>query len=184
MKARPTEIPEVVLLEPVVHGDERGAFWETWRSPDVAPGVVARFVQGNRAASATGVLRGLHLQARRVQGKLVRVVKGEVFDVAVDVRRGSPTFSRWVGAVLSAENRLQCWIPPGFAHGYAVTSPSGAEVEYECTDAYDPTDELRIAWDDPAIGVRWPVAAPLLSPKDRAAPRLSEVLSRLPAWRA
>ncbi len=183
MKAVPTAIPEVVLLEPRVHADARGSFWEAWRTPDLAPGVRAAFVQGNRAVSACGVLRGLHLQVATPQAKLVRVARGTVFDVAVDVRVGSPTFARWVGTTLSAENRLQCWIPEGFAHGYAVTSEEGAEVEYEVTGPYDPTGEVRIAWDDPEIGIVWPLSSPALSDKDGAAPRLSEVLPRLPPWR-
>jgi dTDP-4-dehydrorhamnose 3,5-epimerase len=178
----PTELPGVVVVEPTVHRDARGAFWETWRADAfAAAGLPSRFLQGNRAVSQARVLRGLHLQVRRPQGKLVRVVRGEVFDVAVDVRRGSPTFLRFAGVVLSAENARQCWVPAGFAHGYCVTSPV-AEVEYECTELWDPGGELSLAADDPAIGIPWPVADPVLSPRDRAAPRAGDVLDRLPAY--
>jgi dTDP-4-dehydrorhamnose 3,5-epimerase len=179
----PTELPGVVLLEPEVHRDGRGAFWETWHAERMAAaGLPARFLQGNRAVSGPRVLRGLHLQVRRPQGKLVRAVRGEVFVVAVDVRRGSPTFLRWTGAVLSAENARQCFVPAGFAHGYCVTSEGGAEVEYECTDLYDPGGEVAIAFDDPEIGVRWPLADPVLSARDRAAPRARDALASLPAY--
>ena len=179
-KFTPTEIPEVVLVEPRVFQDARGFFLETWHAGKFADaGIDARFVQDNHSLSARGILRGLHAQVRRAQGKLLRVVEGEVFDVAVDVRRGSPTFARHVGARLSAENFRQLWIPPGFAHGFCVTSER-VHVEYKCTGFYDRTDEVAIAWNDPAIGIEWPIANPTLSAKDSAAPRLAELLERLP----
>lgn len=176
-----TALPEVILVEPDVHRDGRGFFLETWHARKYREGGIdAAFVQDNHSRSARGTLRGLHAQRLRPQGKLVRVLAGEVFDVAVDVRRGSPTFLRWVGAVLSAENARQCWVPPGFAHGFCVTSET-ADVEYKCTDFYDPSDELRIAWDDPEIGVEWPLCDPVLSEKDRAAKRVRDLLALLPA---
>ena len=182
MKTESTALPGVVLVEPVVHRDSRGFFLETYNERRYREaGITATFVQDNHSRSAKGTLRGLHFQVRRMQGKLVRAVKGEMFDVAVDVRRGSPTFGRWVGAHLSDENFRQIYIPPGFAHGFCVLSDVG-EVEYKCTELYEAADELVIAWNDPEIGIEWPASEPLLSPKDKAAPRLAEVLSRLPAW--
>lgn len=181
MRVVPAALPEVLLVEPVVHRDGRGFFVETWHAARYAQhGIPAAFVQDNLSGSDRGALRGLHAQGRRPQGKLVRVVRGEVFDVAVDVRRGSPTFLRWVGATLSAENALQCWVPPGFAHGFQVTSDR-AEVEYKVTAPYDPDDEIRIRWDDPEIGVAWPLPSPSLSANDAAAPRVRDVLDRLPS---
>ena len=183
MRVTPTEIPEVLLVTPKVHRDERGYFLETYRADRyVEAGIPASFVQDNRSRSTKGVLRGLHAQRRRPQGKLVQVVSGRIFDVAVDLRRDSPTFRRWVGATLTADGAEQLWVPPGFAHGFCVLSPT-AVVEYKCTAPYDPADEMRIAWDDPEIGVRWPVEAPVLSEKDRTAPRLDDWLDLLP-WRA
>ena len=140
-------------------------------------------MQDNHSRSRAGTVRGLHAQCRRPQGKLVRVVQGEIWDVAVDVRRGSPSFGRWVAETLSAENFAQLWIPPGFAHGFAVLSDE-AEFVYKCTDYYDPADELRIAWNDPALAIPWPVAEPLLSEPDRRAPTLAELAERLPRWDA
>jgi dTDP-4-dehydrorhamnose 3,5-epimerase len=170
-----TELPGVVLVEPTVHRDKRGFFLETYhRDKYAAGGIDAVFVQDNHSRSTRGILRGLHAQGRRPQGKLVRAVEGAIFDVAVDIRRGSPTFARWVGVELSAESFHQLWVPPGFAHGFCVLSES-AQVEYKCTEVYLPDDELAIAWDDPEIGIDWPVAEPILSPKDAAAPRLAEV---------
>lgn len=172
-----TAIPEVVVLEPTLYGDERGFFFESFNERRFAqllelPEPV-HFVQDNHSKSAKGVLRGLHYQIRQPQGKLVRVVAGEVFDVAVDLRRSSPTFGRWVGITLSAENRRQTWIPPGFAHGFMVTSES-AEVLYKTTAYWAPEHERAIAWDDPALRIEWPIAAmPTLSPMDAAAPRFS-----------
>jgi dTDP-4-dehydrorhamnose 3,5-epimerase len=182
VKFVPTALPEVVRVEPDVHRDARGFFVETWRADRwTAGGVPGPFVQDNHSRSRLGTVRGLHAQRLRPQGKLVRVVRGEIWDVAVDVRRGSPSFGRWVAETLSAENFAQLWIPPGFAHGFAVLSDE-AEFVYKCTDYYDPTDELRIAWNDPALGIAWPVAEPLLSEPDRRAPTLAELADRLPRW--
>ncbi|HQY69806.1 MAG TPA: dTDP-4-dehydrorhamnose 3,5-epimerase, partial [Pseudomonadales bacterium] len=152
-----TPIPDVLVLEPRVFGDERGFFFESWNQREFARlGLPAQFVQDNHSKSARGILRGLHYQTQQVQGKLVRVVAGEVFDVAVDMRRGSPTLGRWAGALLSAENRRMMWIPPGFAHGFYVTADS-AEFIYKCTDFYAPEHEVSLRWDDPAIGIDWPL---------------------------
>lgn len=168
-----TELPDVVLIVPRVHGDSRGFFMETWRAESFREaGIDVDFVQDNFSSSSIGTLRGLHYQIEQAQGKLVRVVSGEVFDVAVDVRKSSPTFGRWVGETLSAENKHQLWIPPGFAHGFFVVSER-AEFEYKCTDYYSPEHERSIRWDDPDIGIDWPLAAgeaPVLSEKDAAAP--------------
>jgi dTDP-4-dehydrorhamnose 3,5-epimerase len=161
-------IPEIVLIEPRVFGDERGFFFESFNHADFAKatGVSATFVQDNHSRSAQNVLRGLHYQVIRPQGKLVRVVIGEVFDVAVDLRRSSPSFGRWVAEILSAENKKQLWIPPGFAHGFLVLSDV-AEVVYKTTEYYDPAAERCVTWDDPEIGVAWPlIGRPLLSEKD------------------
>jgi len=176
----PTELPEVLILEPRVHRDERGFFLETYRADECARHNIPAFVQDNHSRSLGGTIRGLHLQTRRIQGKLIRVIEGEIYDVAVDVRRGSPTFGRWVGLTLSADNFRQCYIPPGFAHGFCVVSPV-AQVEYKCTDIYDPASEIGIAWDDPAIGIAWPVSSPILSDRDRRHPRLADV-PNLPAF--
>jgi dTDP-4-dehydrorhamnose 3,5-epimerase len=182
VKFVPTALPEVVRVEPDVHRDARGFFVETWRADRWgAGGVAGPFVQDNHSRSRAGTVRGLHAQGRRPQGKLVRVVRGEIWDVAVDVRRGSPSFGRWVAETLSAENFAQLWIPPGFAHGFAVLSDE-AEFVYKCTDYYDPADELRIAWNDPALAIPWPIAEPLLSEPDRRAPRLAELEARLPRY--
>ena len=166
-----TPIPDVLVLEPRVFGDERGFFFESWNQREFARlGLPAHFVQDNHSKSARGILRGLHYQTQQVQGKLVRVVAGEVFDVAVDMRRGSPTLGRWAGALLSAANRRMMWIPPGFAHGFYVTTES-AEFVYKCTDFYAPEHEVALRWDDPAIGIPWPLVdgqPPLLSAKDAA----------------
>ena len=171
MKIARTEIGDVLLVEPVVHGDDRGFFLESWHAARYAEaGIVLPFVQDNHSRSVRGTLRGLHYQVVRPQGKLVRVVRGAIFDVAVDLRRGSPTFGRWVGTVLSDENRHQLWVPPGFAHGFYVTADS-ADVIYKCTDYYAREHESTLRWDDPAIGIEWPLAngcAPRLSPKDAA----------------
>ena len=175
-------LPGVLVVEPDVHRDDRGFFLETYhRDKYRQGGLDAAFVQDNHSRSVGGTLRGLHAQLRRPQGKLVRAVRGEIFDVAVDIRRGSATFGRWVGERLSDENFRQLWIPPGFAHGFCVLSET-AEVEYKCTALYDREDEITIAWDDPTIGVDWPVAAPVLSPRDLAAQRLGEVLDELPVY--
>jgi dTDP-4-dehydrorhamnose 3,5-epimerase len=177
-----TELPGVLVIEPDVHSDPRGFFVETYQSEKYgAYGIVGPFVQDNHSRSAGRTLRGLHLQLRRPQGKLVRVIEGEVYDVAVDVRRGSPTFARWVAVTLSADNFRQCYIPPGFAHGFCVVSPI-AQIEYKCTDLYDPQGELGIAWNDPALAIPWPVHDPLLSVRDQHQPTLAEAGDRLPVF--
>jgi dTDP-4-dehydrorhamnose 3,5-epimerase len=168
MKATPTAIPEVLVIEPEVFGDARGFFYESWneRAFREATGVDASFVQDNHSRSAHGVLRGLHYQVQQPQGKLVRVVRGAVFDVAVDLRRSSPTFGRWVGVELGEENHRQMWVPPGFAHGFLVLSES-ADFLYKTTDYYAPRHERCVAWNDPAIAIAWPPGiAPKLSQKD------------------
>lgn len=171
-----TEIPEVLILEPRIFGDERGFFFESFnaRKFQQATGLDVAFVQDNHSRSARGVLRGLHYQIQQTQGKLVRVTQGCVFDVAVDIRKSSPTFGRWVGVELSAENYRQCWIPPGFAHGFLVLSES-ADFLYKTTDYYASEYEHCIRWNDPAINIQWPLpAAPELSAKDAAGRLLSE----------
>lgn len=177
MKFIPTAIPDVVIVEPRVFGDERGFFLESWNEKTFADaGLALKFVQDNHSLSSRGTLRGLHYQMRQTQGKLVRVVTGEVFDVAVDLRRSSPTFGRWVGVLLSAENKRMLWVPPGFAHGFYVTSER-AEFLYKCTDLYDPGSERTLAWDDPQVGIQWPLVegAPLLlSAKDSQGKRLAD----------
>lgn len=169
MKAIPTSIPDVVVFEPRVFGDERGFFFESFnrRVFDEATGTALEFVQDNHSRSIKGVLRGLHYQLPpRAQGKLVRVVQGEVFDIAVDIRKGSPTLGHWVGEILSAENRRQLWIPPGFAHGFLTLSES-ADFLYKTTDTYSPEHERCILWNDPALGIEWPLdGAPIVSAKD------------------
>ena len=165
-----TEIPDVVIIEPKVFGDDRGFFYESWNARTFASlGLDVSFVQDNHSKSQRGVLRGLHYQIKQPQGKLVRVVAGEVFDVAVDMRRSSPTFGKWVGFTLSAENKRMAWIPPGFAHGFCTTSES-AEFLYKTTDYYAPEYERSLLWSDPAIGIAWPLGGmePQLAAKDRA----------------
>lgn len=177
-----TALEGVILVEPAVFSDERGFFLETYHAEKYAAGGIAeRFVQDNHSLSSRGILRGLHAQEKKPQGKLVRAVEGEIFDVAVDVRRGSPTFGQWIGEMLSAENFRQLYVPPGFMHGFCVVSER-AQVEYKCTALYDRADELAIAWDDPEIGIDWPIDEPVLSAKDLAAPRLAEVMDRLPVY--
>ncbi len=170
-----TDLPGVVRIVPTVHGDNRGYFMETWQADKFREaGIEAHFVQDNVSQSSKGTLRGLHYQIQQPQGKLVRVVSGEVLDVTVDVRQTSPNFGKWVGEVLSAENKHQLWVPPGFAHGFLVLSTS-AIFEYKCTDYYAPEHERSIRWDDPEIGIDWPLAPgvqPVLSDKDAAAPLL------------
>lgn len=177
MKFTATRIPDVVVIDPTVHEDPRGIFMETWheRLFDEA-GIAARFVQDNHTQSPRGILRGLHYQIERPQGKLIRVVEGEAFDVAVDLRRSSPTFGQWVSETLSATNRRAIWIPPGFAHGFLVTGDSAAFV-YRCTDYYDATHERTLLWDDADVAVQWPLvddSKPVLSAKDKAGSRLKE----------
>jgi dTDP-4-dehydrorhamnose 3,5-epimerase len=173
MQFEPTRIPDVVLIRPRVFGDERGFFLESWEERKfAAAGIDARFVQDNHSRSARHTLRGLHFQIQQTQGKLVRVVSGSVFDVAVDIRRSSSTFGQWVGVELSADNHEMLWVPPGFAHGFLVLSEY-ADFLYRCTDFYAPVHERAIRWDDPDLDVRWPLPTgqkPLLSAKDAVAP--------------
>ena len=176
MQAIPTAIPEVLIIEPKVFGDARGFFFESYnaRAFAQATGLDVNFVQDNHSRSARGVLRGLHYQLKQPQGKLVRVVRGSVYDVAVDVRKSSPTFGRWVGVELSESNQRQLWVPAGFAHGFLVTSES-ADFLYKTTDYYAPEHERCIAWNDPAIGIEWPLdGAPALSAKDQQGVTLAQ----------
>ena len=170
-----TALPDVLILEPRVFGDERGFFMESYNRQRFAElGLPTEFVQDNHSRSAHGVLRGLHYQIRQPQGKLVRVVRGAVYDVAVDLRRGSPAFGRWEGVELTEENKRMLWIPPGFAHGYLVLSDS-ADFLYKTTDFYAPEHERCLLWNDPALGISWPLSGePILSAKDRAGKSLSE----------
>lgn len=168
MRLTPTELPHVMVIEPAVFEDPRGFFMETWHAEKFREaGLDRAFVQDNHSGSVRNALRGLHYQLCRPQGKLVRVVAGEIFDVAVDLRRSSPTFGRWTGMILSAANRLQLWVPEGFAHGYYVKSER-AEVIYKCTDVYVPEEERTLRWDDPNVGIEWPLGAepPVVSAKD------------------
>ena len=180
-----TAVPGVLVVEPVVHRDARGEFLETYHAERYrAAGIAPAFVQDNQSSSVARTLRGLHAQlGERPQGKLVRVLQGEVFDVAVDVRRGSPTFRRWVGVRLSRDNFRQLYVPPGFLHGFCVLS-EGAEIAYKCTEWWDASAEIGVRWDDPELGIEWPIRDPLLSPKDAGAPLLNELLERLPVYRA
>jgi dTDP-4-dehydrorhamnose 3,5-epimerase len=175
MKVTATAIPDVRVIEPQVFGDARGFFLESWNERAfAAAGIRAGFVQDNHSRSARGVLRGMHYQLNQPQGKLVRVIAGEVFDVAVDLRRASPTFGRWVGTALSAENKRAVWVPAGFAHGFLVVSEH-AEVLYKATDYYAPADERSIAWNDPELAIGWPLAAaPVLSAKDAGGARFRD----------
>lgn len=183
MNIRSTAIAEVLLIEPDVFGDARGFFLESWHQRKFAEqGLADTFVQDNHSRSGRGVLRGLHYQLCRPQGKLVRVVSGEVFDVAVDIRRGSPSFGQWVGERLSEYNHRMLYVPPGFAHGFCVLSDT-ADFLYKCTDFYDPDDEHGIAWDDPDIAIRWPGGPFSLSDKDKANRRLAQVEAELPRYR-
>jgi dTDP-4-dehydrorhamnose 3,5-epimerase len=179
MKFLPTAIPEVVLVQPDVHGDDRGFFLETYHQKKYGEaGLPTEFVQDNHSFSVRDTLRGLHAQLRHPQGKLIRAILGEILDVAVDIRPSSPTFGHWVSALLSGENHHQLYVPPGFAHGFCVTSDA-AHVQYKCTALYDRDDEIAIQWDDPRIGVEWPTVAPLLGPRDVAAPALADILHKL-----
>jgi dTDP-4-dehydrorhamnose 3,5-epimerase len=177
VRAKPTKIKDLLLLEPTVHRDPRGFFLESWHQDRLAAyGVPGQFVQDNQSHSIRGTLRGLHYQVGTPQGKLVRVVAGEVFDVAVDLRRSSPTFGQWDTALLSSQNHLQLWIPPGFAHGFYVVSET-ADLLYKCTEYYLPTGDRAIRWNDPDIAIEWPLLGgcpPILSAKDAAAPRLRD----------
>ncbi len=176
MKVSSLAIPEVLLIEPTVYGDERGFFFESFNQArfNEAAGAEVSFVQDNHSKSAKGVLRGLHYQISQAQGKLVRVVEGEVFDVSVDLRRSSPTFGQWVGEILSADNRRQLYIPPGFAHGFVVLSDT-AQFLYKTTDFYSPQHERAIIWNDPTVNVAWPIETPpTLSFKDAQAPFMED----------
>jgi len=183
MKITRTEIPGVVIIEPQVFRDERGFFLESYNQQKYKEaGIDAVFVQDNHSRSQQGTIRGLHAQINRPQGKLIRVIEGEIFDVAVDVRRGSPHFGHWVGAWLKADNFRQIYVPPGFVHGFCVTSEI-AQVEYKCTDFYDPASEISIQWNDPEIGIDWPldeIASPILSKKDLLAKPLQQLMDVLP----
>ncbi len=182
MRVIPADIPAVLLIQPDVFKDPRGFFLESYHSERYAAhGIAGPFVQDNHSRSLEGTIRGLHLQVTRPQAKLIRVIVGEIFDVAVDVRRGSPTFGRWVGTRLSAESFAQYYIPVGFAHGFSVLSPV-AEVEYKCTDLYDPAGQIGVAWNDPTLAIPWGVETPILSDRDRANPVLAQVMDRLPAY--
>jgi dTDP-4-dehydrorhamnose 3,5-epimerase len=185
MNAVTTTLPGVLVFEPRVFRDGRGYFLETYNQSGYnAAGLAAAFVQDNLSYSIRGVLRGLHYQHPSAQGKLISVLDGEVFDVAVDIRPDSPTFARWFGVYLSSENNRQCYVPPGYAHGFVVTSES-AKVSYKCTALYQPRDEGSVAWNDPDLGIDWPVGTPILSPKDKDAPRLRDVpKGRLPTLAA
>ncbi|KYM72252.1 dTDP-4-dehydrorhamnose 3,5-epimerase [Pantoea agglomerans] len=176
MKIIDTKIADVKIIEPKVFGDERGFFLETFQSEKYkrALNIEGEFVQDNHSRSAKNVLRGLHFQRNNPQGKLVRVVRGEVFDVAVDIRPESPTFKQWVGVYLSEENKTQFWVPPGLAHGFVVISDY-ADFEYKCTNYYDPSSEGCLSWNDPELGIDWPVSDPILSEKDKAGLLLSEL---------
>jgi dTDP-4-dehydrorhamnose 3,5-epimerase len=182
VKFTQTEIPGVVLAQPDVHRDDRGFLLESYhRSRYEEGGIDAVFVQDNHSKSVRGTLRGLHMQLVRPQGKLARVIRGSVWDVAVDVRRGSPAFGRHVAVELSAENHLQLYVPPGLAHGFVVTSEI-AEFEYKCSDFYHPESEISIAWNDPELAIPWPIAEPILSAKDRDAPSLADLMEQLPRF--
>ncbi|MCP3868228.1 MAG: dTDP-4-dehydrorhamnose 3,5-epimerase [Gammaproteobacteria bacterium] len=184
MKVIETDLPGVLILEPKVFGDARGFFLESWHHERYAEvGITAEFVQDNLSFSRAGVLRGLHFQNPNAQGKLVQVVQGEVYDVAVDIRTGSPHFGKWVGVTLSSDNKRQLFVPPDFAHGFCVTSDT-ALFSYRCTDYYNPRAEIAIQWNDPELGIEWPVNQPELSEKDRLAPNLSQLAedNKLPSY--
>ena len=176
MKVIETKLQDCVIIEPKVFGDERGFFLETFQAARYAEvaGISLYFVQDNHSRSSKGVLRGLHFQKTKPQGKLVRVVRGEVYDVAVDIRAGSATYGQWEAVILSEENKKQFWVPPGFAHGFVVMSDT-ADFEYKCTDYYDPSDEGSLLWNDPDLRIPWPVASPTLSEKDAQAPVLADL---------
>ncbi len=179
MKFIETPIPGVVLIEPDVFGDVRGFFLETYHAERYREnGIPLTFVQDNHSSSVRGTLRGLHAQHPRAQGKLIRAIEGEIYDVAVDARRGSPSYGRYFAALLSSENKKQLYAPPGLVHGFCVTSET-AQVEYKCTEFYHPDDELSVLWNDPDLGIPWPIESPILSDKDRSAPRLKDIQDRL-----
>ena len=183
MKVRTTKLPGVIVVEPRVHRDDRGFLLESYQATRYREnGIPASFVQDNHSSSVRGTLRGLHAQlAPQAQAKLLRVIEGEVYDVAVDARVGSPTFGRYVGEVLSAQNHHQLFIPEGFLHGFCVISER-AQVEYKCSALYTPECEIAVAWNDPEIGIRWPVEEPVVSTRDAAALPLADLLERLPRY--
>ena len=179
MQFSPTKIPDVILVEVPKFGDHRGFFMETYHAEKFADaGITTKFIQDNHASSQKDILRGLHYQLEFPQGKFIRCIQGEILDVAVDIRRSSPTFGHWVAEILSSENARQLYIPSGFAHGYLVLSEQ-AEVEYKCTELYHPEDEYGILWNDPAIGIDWGIKNPILSEKDKQQPLLKEVKEKL-----
>ena len=171
-----SKLNDCVIIEPKVFGDERGFFLESFQAERYTSeaGITLPFVQDNHSRSSKSVLRGLHFQKTKPQGKLVRVVRGQVYDVAVDIRKGSPTYGQWEGLILSEENKTQLWVPPGFAHGFVVLSDT-ADFEYKCTDFYDPSDEGSILWNDSDLDIPWPVDNPILSNKDASADRLADL---------
>lgn len=184
MRVETTRLLGVVVIDPVVHHDSRGFFVERYHGRTYSEHALpSAFVQDNHSQSVRGTLRGLHLQVSQLQGKLVYVLEGAIFDVAVDVRVGSPSFGQWVGVELTSNNFRQLYIPPGFAHGFCVTSEQ-ADVLYKCTNYYLPGDEIAIRWNDPNLAIQWPISSPLLSPKDANGFNLSHVLSRLPAYKS
>jgi dTDP-4-dehydrorhamnose 3,5-epimerase len=184
LKITPTALAEVLVVEPRVFADDRGFFLETFSAQRYADaGIPTTFAQDNLSRSVRGTLRGLHFQQPNAQGKLVQVVRGTVFDVVVDIRRGSPTFGRWVGVELDGDVPKQMWVPAGFAHGFCVTSET-ADFWYKCTTPYSPADERCVRWDEPELGIEWPVTRPLLSKKDASAPALAELLPLLPTYDA
>lgn len=176
MRVIATKLQDCVIIKPEVFGDDRGFFLETFQAARYAElaGIKSPFVQDNHSRSSIGVLRGLHFQRTNPQGKLVRVVKGEVYDVAVDIRPNSVTYGQWEGLILSEENKTQLWVPPGFAHGFAVLSDT-ADFEYKCTDYYDPSDEGSILWNDSDLDIPWPIDSPILSDKDANADKLADL---------
>ncbi len=184
MKVTATTLPGVLLIEPRIFTDERGHFWEAYQAERYSRWDIPPFVQDNLSYSSQGVLRGLHYQLGQPQGKLVCALQGEIFDVVVDIRRGSPTFGSWLGVVLDARSCRQLYVPQGFAHGFCVTSEA-ALVLYKCTDYYAPQEEKGIRWNDPALGIDWPITDPIISPRDRAYPNLHEVpAAELPEMQA
>lgn len=182
MKVHKGEIDGVVIFEPDVFRDSRGFFLETYHARKYAEAGLPPFVQDNHSRSTKGTLRGLHAQRFHPQGKLLRVLEGEIYDIAVDARKGSPTFKRWMSVILSADNFRQIYVPPGFLHGFCVVSDV-AQVEYKCTDFYDPSDEVGVIWNDPTLAIAWPVGDPVLSKKDQAHPRFDEILDKLSTLR-
>ena len=176
MEVIQTEIPDVKIVQPKIYGDERGFFLETFEQKRYQEmlGINLDFVQDNHSRSQKNVLRGLHFQTKNPQGKLVRVVRGKVFDVAVDIRKDSKTYGKWIGVVLSEDNKTQLWIPPGLAHGFLVLSDI-ADFEYKCTNYYDPTSEACLLWNDPTVNINWPISTPTLSEKDKLGKTLQEL---------